>query len=56
MLRTEALTKMQLRICQLAEIKKVLVTYPEALFEKVVVPNTLSSNIIHIKTGDVSEC
>ena len=33
--------------------KKVLVTYPEALFEKVVVPGMLSSNIIHIKSGDV---
>ena len=31
----------------------MLVSYPEALFEKVVVPNVLSSNIIHIKTGDV---
>src|SRR5204863_3764274 len=30
----------------------VLVTYPEALFEKVVVSNTLSSNIIFIKNGD----
>ena len=29
-----------------------MVTYPEALFEKVVVPDTLSSNIIYIKTGD----
>jgi transcription-repair coupling factor (superfamily II helicase) len=28
------------------------VTYPEAVFEKVVVPNALSSNIIHIKTND----
>ena len=28
-------------------------TYPEALFEKVVVPNALSSNIIYIKSGDV---
>ena len=32
--------------------KKVLVTYPEALFEKVVLPKTLSANIIHIRTGD----
>lgn len=50
MLRTEALTRM-------AESnrvnKKIIITYPEALFEKVVVPNVLSSNIIHIKTGDV---
>ncbi|HEY6504112.1 MAG TPA: DEAD/DEAH box helicase, partial [Chitinophagaceae bacterium] len=47
MLRTEALTKIAG-----GGNKKVLVTYPEALFEKVVVPNVLSSNIIHIKTGD----
>ena len=30
----------------------MIVTYPEALFEKVVLPSTLSSNIIHIKSGD----
>ena len=30
----------------------MLVTYPEALFEKVVVSNTLSANIIFIKNGD----
>lgn len=47
MLRTEALTKIAG-----GGNKKVLVTYPEALFEKVVVPNVLSTNIIHIKTGD----
>ena len=48
MLRTEALTKIAS-----GGNKKVLVTYPEALFEKVVLPDTLSSNIIHIKSGDV---
>src|SRR5215510_5023668 len=48
MLRTEALT----RIAGGGN-KKVVVTYPEALFEKVVVSNVISSNIIHIKTGDV---
>lgn len=48
MLRTEALTKIAA-----GGNKKVLVTYPEALFEKVVLPGTLSSNIIHIKSGDV---
>lgn len=48
MLRTEALTKIAG-----GGNKKVVVTYPEALFEKVVVPNKLSANIIHIKTGDV---
>lgn len=47
MLRTEALTKIAT-----GGNKKVLVTYPEALFEKVVLPKTLSSNIIHIRTGD----
>lgn len=47
MLRTEALTKIAG-----GGNKKILVTYPEALFEKVVVPGTLSSNIIHIKAGD----
>jgi len=47
MLRTEALTKIAA-----GGNKKIVVTYPEALFEKVVLPATLSSNIIHIKTGD----
>ncbi len=47
MLRTEALTKIAS-----GGNKKVLVSYPEALFEKVVLPYTLSSNIIHIKSGD----
>ena len=47
MLRTEALTKIAA-----GGNKKILVAYPEALFEKVVLPATLSSNIIHIKSGD----
>ena len=47
MLRTEALTKIAT-----GGNKKVLITYPEALFEKVVLPDTLSSNIIYIKSGD----
>jgi transcription-repair coupling factor (superfamily II helicase) len=47
MLRTESLTKLAG-----GGNKKVLVTYPEALFEKVVLPSRLSANIIHIKTGD----
>jgi len=53
MLRTEALTKIasQLNTSGTAN-KKVLVTYPEALFEKVVVPGTISSNIVFIKNGD----
>ncbi|MGC4037117.1 MAG: transcription-repair coupling factor [Chitinophagaceae bacterium] len=48
MLRTESLTRIAA-----GGNKKILVTYPEALFEKVVVPEKLSSNIIRIKTGDV---
>jgi transcription-repair coupling factor (superfamily II helicase) len=47
MLRTEALTKIAA-----GGNRKILVTYPEALFEKVVLPAALSSNIIHIKSGD----
>ena len=60
MLRTEALTKIASPLPSSPQggggregAKKVLVTYPEALFEKVVVPNKLSSNIIYIKSGDV---
>jgi transcription-repair coupling factor (superfamily II helicase) len=48
MLRTEALTKIAT-----GTNKKILITYPEALHEKVVVPDKLSLNIIYIKTGDV---
>jgi len=44
MLRTEALTKMAG-----GGNKKIIVTYPEALFEKVVLSKTLSENIISIK-------
>ncbi len=47
MLRTEALTKLSA-----GGNRKIIVTYPEALFEKVVLPKTLSSNIISIKTND----
>jgi transcription-repair coupling factor (superfamily II helicase) len=32
--------------------KKLIVTYPEALFEKVVLPEELSGNIISLKAGD----
>lgn len=47
MLRTEALMKL------VDEPKrKIIVTYPEALFEKVMLPDKLLSGIIHIKTGD----
>jgi transcription-repair coupling factor (superfamily II helicase) len=47
MLRTEALTKISM-----GGNKKIIVTYPEALFEKVILPNTLQQNIIQIKTND----
>ena len=50
MLRTEALTKFA---TPSGDRAGVLITYPEALFEKVVLPSALSANIIHIKTGDV---
>jgi len=54
MLRTEALTKIASHLNTAGVVnKKVVVTYPEALFEKVVVPDTLSSNIIFIKNGDL---
>jgi len=48
MLRTEALTKIAA-----GGNKKIIVTYPEALFEKVVLSKTLSENIIRIKQADV---
>jgi transcription-repair coupling factor (superfamily II helicase) len=32
--------------------KKLIITYPEALFEKVVLPETLTGNIISLKAGD----
>ncbi len=47
MLRTETLTKISA-----GGNKKILVTYPEAITEKVVLPKTLSGNIISIKTND----
>jgi len=53
MLRTEALTKIASQLNTTGAVnKKSIITYPEALFEKVVVPDTLSSNIIFIKNGD----
>ncbi len=48
MLRTEALTKIAA-----GGNKKIIVTYPEALFEKVVLSKTLTENIIRIKQADV---
>ncbi len=47
MLRTEALTRIAA-----GGNKKIIVTYPEALFEKVVLSKTLSENIIRIKQAD----
>ncbi len=48
MLRTEALT----RIAGGGN-KKVVITSPEAIFEKVILPKTLSANIISIKQADI---
>ncbi len=47
MLRTEALTKLAG-----GGNKKIIVSYPEALFEKVVLSKTLSANIISIKQAE----
>jgi transcription-repair coupling factor (superfamily II helicase) len=47
MLRAEALMKLSA-----GGNKKIIVTHPEALFEKVVLPKTLSGNIIQLKTND----
>ena len=47
MLRTESLMRFSTE-----GNKRIIVTYPEALFEKVVLPKTLSQNIIRIKTND----
>ncbi len=54
MLRTEALTRLSAAIANPARdaAKKLIVTYPEALFEKVVLPSALSENIIALKSGD----
>jgi transcription-repair coupling factor (superfamily II helicase) len=49
MLRTEALTRLT---AARGTGKKLIITYPEALFEKVVLASTLSGNIISIKAGD----
>jgi transcription-repair coupling factor (superfamily II helicase) len=32
--------------------KKIIITYPEAVFEKVVLPNVLSKNIIQLRTNE----
>lgn len=58
MLRTEALSKFNGGINPTASggtgavRKKALITYPEALFEKVVNPKSLSRNMISIKVGE----
>lgn len=49
MLRTEALSKFNGERVN----KKLLVTYPEALFEKVVNPSSLSKNMIQIRVGEI---
>ncbi|MEO7306827.1 MAG: transcription-repair coupling factor [Ferruginibacter sp.] len=50
MLRTECLTRFANPLSE--NRVGCIVTYPEALFEKVVLPKTLSANIISIKQGD----
>jgi transcription-repair coupling factor (superfamily II helicase) len=47
MLRTETLTKLSR-----GGNKKILITYPEAIFEKVVFSEKLNENIISFKTGE----
>ena len=47
MLRTEALTRVSA-----GGNKKIIVSYPEALFEKVVLSKVLTDNILSIKQGD----
>ena len=49
MLRTEALAKFRGDVVR----KKALITYPEALFEKVVNPVSLTKNMISIKVGEL---
>lgn len=49
MLRTEALMKFSLAT---GDRTGMIITYPEALFEKVALPASLSGNIIFIKVGD----
>src|SRR4051812_48874707 len=49
MLRTEALTRFS---SGAGNRVGALVTYPEALFEKVVISKAISANIIHLKAGD----
>ncbi|MFZ1784953.1 MAG: transcription-repair coupling factor [Ferruginibacter sp.] len=50
MLRTECLTRFANPLSE--NRVGAIITYPEALFEKVVLPKTLSAHIISIKQGD----
>lgn len=52
MLRTEALTRFAAHAAGKGNRAGLLVTYPDALFEKVVLPDSLSGNIIYLKSGD----
>ncbi len=52
MLRTEALTKIATAAAMGGVNKKIIITHSEALFEKVVLPKTLSANIISIKQAE----
>ncbi len=52
MLRTEALTRFAAQAAGKGNRTGLLVTYPEALYEKVVLPDSLSGNIIYLKSGD----
>jgi transcription-repair coupling factor (superfamily II helicase) len=52
MLRSEALTKIT-QAKQLGQNKKVIITYAEALFEKVAQSKNIADNIISIKQADV---
>ena len=53
MLRTECLTRFSTPTK--GDRVGIIITYAEALFEKVVLPKTLSANIISIKQGDTLE-
>ncbi len=52
MLRTEALTRFAAQAAGKGNRTGLLVTYPEALYEKVVLPDSFSGNIIYLKSGD----
>jgi len=56
MLRTEALMRLSAppRDAGASQMlrRKILITYPEALFEKVLIAQTVAENIIYIKTAD----